>query len=216
MPRRRRAGERGFSMVEAIVALTIAAMTLALLSGAAFSLRMIAARSAAPEEAVELLSTRRVLRRWASATVLRGAGSTASFAGSATEIRLLFGPDLWTDAPAQLAMLRIERVGEEYRLAAYRRSGAASVWQDVEAAPREASELLRSAVPLRFSYEVANPEGPGTVWITAREAGPPPRAFALDIAGGRRVVAPIAQEMDPGCLAAFGVGEFQRDRCSVQ
>ncbi|MEM6356803.1 MAG: prepilin-type N-terminal cleavage/methylation domain-containing protein [Pseudomonadota bacterium] len=212
-PLRRRRHERGFSMVEAVVALMISALTLALLSGAAFSLRAIGMRSASEGAAVEMLAARRVLRRFASETVLRGAGNTAGFSGRPQEVRLLLAPDLSTGAPARLAVLRVEQVDGRFLLAAYRKAPAGSVLTDLDVTRADRSEVLQSDTPIGFAYLVDNPEGPGTRWVAEHEPGPPPHALAVDLAGGQRLTATFAQEMDPGCLAARGVGQMERNRC---
>ncbi|MEM7497494.1 MAG: type II secretion system protein [Pseudomonadota bacterium] len=211
--RRRRRHERGFSLVEAVVALTISALTLALLSGAAFSLRAIGARSEAADEAVDLMAARRVVQRFASETVLRGAGNTAGFVGGPSEMRLLLGPDLTTGTPGRLVVLRVERNEGHYLLTAYRETPAASVWAEVDGRLTDRSEVMESAEPLRFAYLIDNPEGGGALWVAEHRAGSPPQALAIRVDGGPTLTARFAQELDPGCLAAAGLGQFERNRC---
>ncbi|MEM6680229.1 MAG: hypothetical protein AAF675_20390, partial [Pseudomonadota bacterium] len=153
------------------------------------------------------------LRRWASETMLRGAGGTASFTGGPREMRLLLTPDLPSGTPPRLAILRIEQRHGADVLSAYRAPGAGSVLQHVAEQPAERSELIRSTEPLRFAYRVEDPDGGGTLWVAERPAGPPPRAFALQIAGAPALTAPFPKEMDAGCLAALGIGQMQMSQC---
>ncbi|MEL6768650.1 MAG: prepilin-type N-terminal cleavage/methylation domain-containing protein [Pseudomonadota bacterium] len=211
--RRRGRAERGFSLVEAVVALSISALTLALLSGAAFSLRAVGERNETASQAVDLLAARRVIRRFASETVLRGAGDTAGFMGGPSEMRLLLAPDLGTGAPARLAVLRIERSETQYQLAAYRQAGAASVLSELGRTLSERSVVLESEGPIGFAYLVDNPESRGTIWVSERQAGPPPHALAVRLTGGLQLTAPFHQELDPGCLALYGLAPLARNRC---
>lgn len=214
--RRRRGHERGFSLVEMVVALTIAAMTLALISGASFSLRAIGQRAAADNGAAELLAVRRILHRWVSEAMLRGPGGAAAFVGDRSEVRFLLAPDTLAGEPARLAVLRIERDGDMRVLRAYRERDALSVLQDADGRLGDSSTLHRTAADLAFVFLVDDPRGTGSAWALAREPGPPPRALALDLGDGRRVVAHVMQDVDGGCLAAVGLGELQRDACRAR
>ncbi|MEM9763322.1 MAG: prepilin-type N-terminal cleavage/methylation domain-containing protein [Pseudomonadota bacterium] len=211
--RRRGRRERGFSLVEAVVALSISALTLALLSGAAFSLRAVGERSAVADQAVDLLAARRVIRRFASETVLRGAGDTAGFMGGPSEMRLLLAPDLGTGSPGRLAVLRVERGETHFQLAAYREVGARGVLSDLGRTLSERSVVLESEGPIGFAYLVDNPESRGTLWVTELSAGPPPRALAVRLSSGPQLTAMFHQEIDPGCLSARGLAPLARNRC---
>ncbi|MEL6217342.1 MAG: type II secretion system protein [Pseudomonadota bacterium] len=213
---RRRGNARGFSLIEVTVALAVMAMTIMLLSGAAFSLRLVSERSVRADAALELLTVRRLLRAWTSATMLRGPSGEASFVGDGSDVRMLLARDDLTGTPRQLARLSVERRDGISVLLASRAQGGKSVWQSIGSDTPLTSEIYRTKEPMRFSYLASVEVGQTLAWVAAKPAGAPPRGLALTIGEERRIVAFFEQEIDAGCLALVGLGTLQRRQCEVQ
>ncbi|MEM9148337.1 MAG: prepilin-type N-terminal cleavage/methylation domain-containing protein [Pseudomonadota bacterium] len=211
---RRRRGTRGFSLVEVVVALTVTAMTITLLSGAAFSMRLISERSSRAEAALDVLTVRRLIRAWASATQLRGVFGEATFMGDDAQVRMQLVRDDTTGAPSRLGVLRIEREGGISTLTAVRAPDR-TVWQDL-GADLAISRVYATSERLQFAFLTASADGRELVWTTRREPGSPPLAMALQIGETHRIVGVFEQEIDPGCLALNGIGPFQRRQCAVR
>ncbi len=213
---RRRAGARGAGLIEATVALAIAAMTLLLLGAAGFGLRLAAERGPqAHATAADLLAARRAIRRWASEVSTEGAADApaATFAGAPERAAMLLAPSAGSGQTDRLAHLEIRRGATGDTLLAHRLRGGRSLLADLAGAER--SVLLETGRRLSFAYLYG---GRGEdAWVAGTEAfARMPQAMALAIDGERAILARLPQELDPLCLARLGATAFEGRRCALR
>ena len=165
--RRRRSITSGFVLAEALVALAIAAMTVALLTSATWGLRVASERQDAAEvtAAVDWLSARRALADWSSGVTATGKEGTERFlVGTATTARMFVEPSGSGQVVPFVGELRVEARGENrYVLMAARHIGLRDARITVEV-PQE-TEVLRTNAPIRLLYLLPRQEGGvGMTW----------------------------------------------------
>ncbi len=214
---RRRARERGFSLIEATVALTIAAMTLLLLAGAGFGLRLAAERTARTQDiAVDLLAARRAIRRWASEVSTDGTADAPelSFAGLPDRVAMLLAPDPGSAQGDRLALLEVVRGETGDVLLARRQRGSRSLLTGIERA--DSSALLATGRRLSFAYLFTGGRNEDAWLATTTELARLPRAVALLIDGDRAILARLPQELDPLCIGRVGAVAFEGSRCALR
>ncbi|MEM9268599.1 MAG: prepilin-type N-terminal cleavage/methylation domain-containing protein, partial [Pseudomonadota bacterium] len=103
--RRRRHG-RGFSLIEAIVALAVTALTLSLLTGATWGLRLaFVAQDELRDGPVETLILRRALQRWTTAISTDTVAGEALILGRSDQLRMVIVPSVQSGRRAYLAAL---------------------------------------------------------------------------------------------------------------
>ena len=200
MRRRGRQG-RGFSLVEATVALTIGAMALALMAGAGWGLRQLAPRDVPRAEARDWLVARRVLQDAGLAIADR-----TGYDGAGDRLRVRV-PAPGGGAPEVLEVTLQEGEGA-WRLDVAR--GAEG------AAPRRAT-VLEGRGDARLSYLIQGPLGQQPIWRDAAPVGtPPPLAIAFEAANTGRIVAPVPVSVDAGCVARAGRGGLEGRECDLR
>ena len=135
----------GIALAEALVSLTIAAMTLALLTSATWGLRQTAAPSdSLQNEATDWLTARRALQSWTAAATLTGLDAgEGRFSGTPVQSR--------DSAPMMVGLDVVEQDGQ-FALTASRYFNIRDI--------RLASQVTRQSTvvvtdtPLRFVYQV--------------------------------------------------------------
>ncbi|MEM6386413.1 MAG: hypothetical protein AAF718_09280 [Pseudomonadota bacterium] len=215
--RRRARATRGFAMIDALVALAIAALTLVLLTSASWGLKLAADRRAALEQTSpsDWLTVRRTLMAWASDVSNDGARSTgAAMIGTASTLRMIVRDRGATQG--YVGEFRVEGTRETgYSLSAARHDGLNDARVSADA-PRR-SMLLTARDPIRFVYLFPEANGRGSVWRYETGDGDVlPRAIAIEVGDRRQVTAPVFATMSQTCLAALGPGALEGDRCDVR
>lgn len=217
---RRRTRSSGFVLAEALVALAVAAMTLALLTGASWGLRQTTARQDAIAEtgAADWLTARRALAGWAAGVTAVGkTGTDARFIGTATTARMIVdnGPG---DGLPFVAELRIAPVAEAgFALIAARHLGQNDA-RTTSDQPQQ-TVVLRSAEPIRLLYLLPR-EGTGTGFGWRYETGSGddglPAAIAIERGDQRMLTTRIFPTVSAGCLAALGPAGLEDDQCTLR
>ena len=217
----RRRGQTGFVMAEALVALAIAAMTLALLTSASWGLRITAERraAAAQTDASDWLAARRALGDWVtgvSATLREDVGGR--FTGTPTMARMVVEPAGNGQTLPFVAELRVTMLDEQtFALIAarYFDIGDARASGDD---PQE-TEILRAREPMRLLYLMPRMDGPaGENWRYESGGGDDglPAAVAVEVADRRVLTARIFATLSASCLSALGPSGIEDDRCALR
>lgn len=214
---RRGRRSRGFAMIDALVALAVAALTLVLLTSASWGLKLASDRRASMETtaAADWLLARRTLRAWAGDLSNDGPrASGAAMIGTSTTVRMLV-----RDQGALGGFVGEFRVAGTvdtgYALIASRHDGLrdARVTADV---PRT-SELLRSDTPIRFVYLFPQTDGTGTIWRYETGDGEIlPHAIAIEIGSKRQLTVAVHTTVSQTCLSALGPGGLEDFQCAVR
>ena len=215
--RRRTRRARGFAMVDALVALAVASLTMVLLTSATWGLRIASERRAALTETapVDWLLARRTLSAWAADASNDGPrASGASFIGTATTMRLIV-----RDARAAQSFVgefRVTANGDDtFTLSAARHDGLQDARTSADA-PRT-SNILTSGEQIRFLYLFQQPNGAGTVWRYETGDGETlPVAVAIEAGDTRQVTVPVFATVSETCLSALGPGAIDGDQCAVR
>lgn len=208
-PVRRRRAARGFSLIEALVALSVSAMTLALLASAGFGLRearAIETRQAAP---ADWLIARRVLQDWAGAAAKPHPRSSGAFAAEADQLAL-------RTAAGQVMRFTIETEAGVSTLTATRGGSLRDVRLVPEGARR--STVLQVAGQLRFAYLMhTGVRGVQRAWAYSVADGEGlPAAIALEWGDARPLVIPVAASAAGPCVVSFGLSENAVRECALR
>lgn len=204
-------------MVDALVALSIASLTLVLLTSASWGLKLTSDRRAALETtaSADWLLARRTLLSWAGDLSNEGPRETgASMTGTATTLRMIVR-DRAANVP-YVGEFRVDGTRETgFTLSAARHDGLRDARTAVDA-PRR-SPLLTSEDPIRFVYLFPEANGRGNVWRYETGDGEVlPRAIAIEAGDQRQVTIPIFATISQTCLAALGPGALEGDQCDVR
>ena len=216
---RRRGHSTGFVLAEALVALAIAAMTLVLLTGASWGLRMASERRAAVAEtgASDWLAARRALADWTAGVTSSGAtGTEAQFIGTSTTARMIVEPVGAGRTAPFVGELRVEAVTDTtYALIAARHFGQGDA-RLVADDPQE-TEVVRASEPIRIVYLLPR-DGAGETWRYETGSGDDglPLAIAVEVGDRRMLTARIFATISASCLAALGPGGLDDDRCDLR
>jgi hypothetical protein len=205
-------------MAEALVALAIAALTLALLTSASWGLRVASdARAAAAETgAADWLAARRALQGWASGLTAPGADlAETRLVGTDSTARMVVEPAVSGLSRPYVAELRVEARGENgFVLIAARHLEARDARVSTDA-PQE-TELVRSDRPIRLLYLLPREGVEGMVW--RYETGGPglPAAIAVEVGDRRVLTARVFANRSAACLATFGVSGLEETQCELR
>lgn len=218
---RRRRQSKGFVMAEALVALAIGAMTIALLTSATWGLNAASERRAASQQttAVDWLAARRVLTDWAAGVTARGPGdSQTSFVGTAATARMTVMPSGTGQLQPFVGELQVVALGEEqFALVAARHIGVRDA--RVTANTPQSTEILRTNAPMRLLYLM--PRGVGGVasaWRYESGSGDAglPLAIGVEVGTDRMLTTRIFATTSASCLARLGRGGLSEDQCELR
>lgn len=218
---RRRGQTKGFAMAEALVALAVAAMTLALLTSATWGLSITVERRAAAQAtgAAEWLAARRALMGWASGVTVAARESAESrFIGTASTARIYVEPSGSGLAVPFVGELRVEvRGDEEFALIAARHSNI----QDARVVNDEtrSTEVLQANRPIRLLYLLPQRSGGvqrGWRYETGSGADGLPLAIAIEVGNERMLTSRIFATMSASCLADRGRGGLESEECELR
>jgi hypothetical protein len=213
----RRRHTKGFVMAEALVALAVAAMTLALLTSASWGLRIAAdARAeAADTGAVDWLAARRALQGWAAGLTAPGARAAETrLVGTDSTARMVVEPAVSGLAQPYVAELRVEVHGDSFVLIAARHLDARDARVSTDA-PQE-TEVVRSDRPIRLLYLLPREGVQGLVWRYETSGAALPAAIAVEVADRRVLTARVFANRSAACLAAFGVSGLEEQACELR
>lgn len=216
--RRRRSYARGFILAEALVSLTIAALTLALLTSATWGLRQTAMQpSALQHEASDWLTARRVMQAWAGSATVDGVERLERrFAGSPNRMRLVLDDGTSRDNRPVMVSLDITQDGDLYRLTATRHLDVRDVRMGQETA--RASTLIISDQPLGFAYYVtARGSQTGLAWTyEPRPEQGLPAAIAIERGAERMIIVQIPATRSAACVARLGITGLRTQDCELR
>jgi hypothetical protein len=213
---------RGFVLAEALVALAIAALTLALLTSATWGLRLAAESRAASAQtgADDWLSARRALQGWASGLTAGGADLTeAHFVGTATTARMVVEPAVSGLALPYVAELRVEAAADaegapSFALIVARHLDARDARVSTDA-PQE-TRLIRSDRPIRLLYLLPREGVEGLVWRYETDATGLPAAIAVEIGDRRMLTARVFANRSAACLTTLGLTGLEEGQCELR
>ena len=218
--RRQRASE-GFVLAEALVALAIAAMTIALLTSASWGLRMASERqqAAAATSAADWLAARRALSGWAASVTANSAEqSPASFFGTATLARMTVPPGAGGPGTTYVAELSVRPLGDgRFALVAARHLDRRDA-RTTSDTPQETT-LLETADPIRLLYLLPREGGlAGQRWRYETGNGDDglPSAIGVEVGNQRMLTAGIPASIGATCLGARGPGAIDADACALR
>ena len=218
---RRRPQAAGFVLAEALVALAIAAMTLALLTGASWGLRVTSERQAAVVEtsATDWLAARRALSGWASSVTASGReGTNAQFIGTATTARMIVNPGGSGRSAPFVAELRVEALSDDrYALIAARHLDQADA-RTTSDEPQE-TEVVQAREPIRLLYLLPREGGVvGTRWRYETGSGDDglPAAVAIEVGDRRMLTTRVFATISASCMAALGRGGLEDEQCVLR
>ncbi|MEL6933750.1 MAG: hypothetical protein AAFO17_11765 [Pseudomonadota bacterium] len=215
--RRRIHRSKGFAMIDALVALAVATLTLSVLTSATWGLKLASDRRASLEDtgSADWLQARRTLTTWASDVSNEGAeAGGASLIGTATTLRMIVR-DRLAQRP-YVGEFRIERAQENgYALIAARHDGLRDARVTADA-PR-ASTLLRAPDPVRFVYLFETNNGTQNVWrYETGDGSSLPIAIAIEQGNTRQVTVRLHPTLSQTCFAALGPGALESKQCAVR
>lgn len=215
-------GTKGFIMAEALVALAIAALTLALLTSASWGLRLASEARAAVAEtgAADWLAARRALQGWASGLTAAGGNEVeARLVGTDSTARMVVEPAVSGLARPYVAELRVEARGDAqgrggFVLIAARHLEARDARVSTDA-PQE-TELVRADRPIRLLYLLPREGEVGMVWRYETGERGLPAAIAVEVGDRRVLTAPVFANRSASCLAGFGVSGLEEAQCELR
>ena len=208
-PPRRRARSRGFTLIEALVALSVSAMTLGLLASAGFGLQQARQASTQTAGTVDWIIVRRVLHEWAGAAAKSHPQSSGAFEAEADRLSL-------RTATGEVMRFVIETEDQVSTLTAFR----AGPLRDV----RMVSETDRPSVlitvdgTLRFSYLMkTGMRGQTRDWTySVADAEGLPLAIGLELSGARVATAAVAATAAGPCMVGYGMSENGPIECALR
>lgn len=214
----RRATQSGFALAEALVSLTIAAMTLALLTSATWGLRQTTLQpSTLQQEATDWLTARRVLQSWAASASLAGREmAEGRFSGSPTQMRLILDDGTSRDSRPMMVSLTITEDDGLFRLEASRHFDV----RDVRLAndDGQASTMIVSETPLSLVYRAgATSVARQGVWTyEPRPEQGLPFAVAVEQGAERMIVAQMPTTLSAVCVARLGEAGLGDPDCELR
>ncbi|MEO9826865.1 MAG: hypothetical protein ABJF50_20890 [Paracoccaceae bacterium] len=215
--KRRARRTQGFAMIDALVALAVAALTLVLLTSASWGLKIASERRVAMEatSASDWLLARRTLINWASDVTNNGPRETgANLIGTATTLRMIVRDASGTGG--FVGEFRVAGTSDTgYTLLAARHDGLRDA--RVTADKPRTSALLTSDVPIRFVYLFPQSDGTGTIWRYETGDGDVlPMAIAVEQGSVRQMTVPLFTTVSQVCLSALGPGGLEDSQCAVR
>jgi len=212
---RRRA--KGFVMAEALVALSVAAMTLVLLTSATWGLQHVnRMRADAGPIAQDWLTARRALHAWAAAATTTGVARTEMrFLGTSEEVRMFVPASSAGPTRPYIAGLTVRFDEGTYTLIA--RRDLTVVDTRMRDAQGQITEILSTNEPIRLMYLMRDRNGPGTEWLYSAPSDlGMPYALGVEVGGSRILTARVMTELSAACVTAFGRGGIENDECEVR
>ncbi len=213
----RRRGSGGFAMAEALVSLAVAALTLALLTGAGWGLRLVSESRAAAAQtgAADWLAARRALQGWAAGLTSPGLGQAdGAFAGTATTARMVVDSAASGRPAAFVAELRVEQREEGFVLIAARHLGQRDARVASEA-PQE-TEIVRTDRPIRLLYLLPREGVAGLTWRYETGGGALPAAIAVEVGDTRAITARVFANRSAVCVSGLGPGGLEDPQCILR
>ncbi|MDX8349126.1 hypothetical protein SLH49_14165 [Cognatiyoonia sp. IB215446] len=215
---RRRRHARGIALAEALVSLTVAAMTLALLTSATWGLRQTTAEPEVLQEAAtDWLTARRALQSWAASATITSRGQIEGrFFGDPLSMRLILDDGTSRDSRPMMVGLRVVEEDDLFRLTASRHFDIRDIRMATETA-RE-STVIVSDDPLRLIYLV-RPVNAGAAPVWTYEPRPEqglPLAISVERAAERMIVARMPVTVSGFCISRRGELGLEEVECNVR
>jgi hypothetical protein len=212
-----RGSNRGFMVAEALVSLSVAALTLVLLTSATWGLRQASSeRDVAFTAASDWLTARRALQAWAAAANSPGLErSEGWFEGTATSVRMIIpASEAGPNRPHQ-AGLSISQADGVYTLTAYRDIGSRDTRMRTDAL--QTTPLIVSDKPIQLAFLGRDLTSASMVWrYEADPANGLPDAIAIEVDGKPQLVARLLNNKSKICLAANGATALETESCALR
>ena len=215
---RRRSSSGGIALVEALVSLTVAAMTLALLTSATWGLRQTTAQVSDLQEAsTDWLTARRVLQSWSASATLTGRELTEGrFYGSPVRMQVILDDGTSNQSDPVMISLDISEEDGRFTLAASRFFNV----RDIRLATdnSRASQVIVTDEPLRLIYRVQSGSGSGAqVWTyEVRPEQGLPLAVAVEQGDQKMIVARMPVSISAFCVSRLGQAGLEDADCDVR
>ena len=204
--------ESGFTIVEALVSLTVAASTLLLLSGATIGLRAITVKGTLNEPSLtDLAITRRIVGEWIDQISARKNNTSIAIRGSKHNLRMIVRESGGLHARINVA-LSIEEIAPYNVLFAERDFSTPSLTAALKKPQR--TELLRSKRDLHFDLVTAGDSAQRS--IGRQDAMVSPRAVRLLIDGRPMFVWNIRGGVAADCLVMIDERSLKDRLCTLQ
>lgn len=215
---RRRKAAMGIALAEALVSLTIAAMTLALLTSATWGLRQTTIRpSIYVQEATDWLTARRVVQSWAASATLAGRDmAEGRFSGTPIQMRIILDDGSSRDGKPMMISLDVVEEDELFRLTASRYFDVRDIRLATESV--RASTVIVTDQPLRLVYRMASQISAGArVWTyEPRPEQGLPTAIAIEQGAERMIVAQMPATISAFCVSRLGEAALGSGDCNLR
>lgn len=215
---RRRRGAAGIALAEALVSLTIAAMTLALLTSATWGLRQtMTAPQTLQDDATDWLTARRVMQSWAASATLTGRDFVEGrFSGTPVQMRLILDDGSSRDSKPMMISLDVVEEGDLFHLTASRYFDVRDIRLATEVV-RDSTVVITDA-PLRLVYQVraGNTVG-GHAWTyEPRPEQGLPLAIAVEQGSEKMIIARMPVSVSGFCISRIGEAGLGEAECDVR
>jgi len=215
---RRRKTAAGIALAEALVSLTIAVMTLALLTSATWGLRQMTIRpNEYQQDATDWLTARRVLQSWAASATLVGRDLVEGrFSGTPVQMQLILDDGSSRDGKPMMISLDIIQKDDRFELTASRYFDVRDTRMATENV--RASTVIVTSQPLRFVYRVGgrNTAGAGVWTYEPRIEQGLPTAVAIEQGAERMIVAQMSATMSAFCISRLGPAAIESEECELR
>ncbi len=200
------------------MALSVAALTLALLTSATWGLRQISMRQdGLQQDATDWLTARRVLQAWAASATTAGLDrAEGRFSGEPTRMRLIVDDGTSREARPMMVSLEVSEEDGRYLLLASRYYDVRDIRLATEQARR--STVIVSDTPIQFIYLVARRDNqPGQVWTyEPRLDQGLPAAVAIEQGAERMIIAQMPITRSALCISLLGEAGLEDRDCRLR
>lgn len=214
---RRRSWSRGFSLVEALVSIGVASLTILMLTGGIWGLRLVADGPATLEEtAADWMAARRALQAWSAGLTSDGeASADGRFRGTADRAQMIIEPYATGSSERFVGDLRITVEEGVYTLSARRHFDVRDTRMDDDTP--QVSTILTSTRPIRLIYLLPARTGAGRIWRYETQASDGlPIAIGIERDNERIVTARVLNTASASCVGALGPPGASDKRCALR
>ncbi|MEO1563235.1 MAG: hypothetical protein AAFR98_07340 [Pseudomonadota bacterium] len=214
---KRRSLSKGFSLVEALVSIGVASMTILMLTGGIWGLRLIADNSAGlNDSAADWMAARRALHAWTAGLSSRGnSDADGRFEGTSNRAQMVIEPYATSSPQLFVGDLQIKVEDGIYTLEARRHFSVRDTRIDGE--NPQVSTILISDEPIRLVYLLPARTGAGSIWRYETQASDGiPIAIGIERGSERIITARSLNSVSASCVGALGPAGVSDNRCEIR